>query len=275
MKTIGRLFSIVILGYLMMTLLVYLLQRDLMFAPSTQRVSPAAMGLAHVREVTLLTPRSEKLYCWYAEATPGAPTLLMFHGNGGNVSFRHHKIKQLTARGYGVFLLGYPGYGGSEGAPSEAAFIESATLAYQHLTEDIPAEQLVVYGTSLGSAVAVQLAAKVATAAVVLEAPMNSILEIAQGQYPFLPVRWLIKDPFLSSDHIAQLGAPLLVIHGSNDRLIPLASGQALFNAAQEPKSFHIVAGGGHNNLYDYPVVDIIQGFLADHQIGTVTQSSE
>ena len=240
-----------------------LLSGSCCFLPTTERVPPQRFGIDRIEEVALENGANERLYSWYARAAEGRPTFLFFHGNGGNVSHRLHKFRQLMAVGYGVFMLGYPGYGGSDGRPSEPAFVEAAKLALAHLdARGIAREDLVVYGESLGSAVAVQLCANQPIRALILESPMSSIQEIAQLHYPFLPVSLLLKDRFLSIDYIADVRAPLLVIHGSADDVIPIQSGRRLFERANEPKTFHTVEGGGHNDLFDFPVVDVINAFL-------------
>ena len=185
--------------YLTITLIVYTKQRDLMFAPDVGRVQPGDVGLASVSEVTLKTPDGLALHSWYGAAEPHHPTILFFHGNSGNVSRRADKFRQLMTRGYGVFMLGYPGYGGSDGTPSEAAFVLAASLSFEWLRDSgISPANIVVYGESLGTAVAVQLVAVNQVRALILEAPMSSVREMAQFQYPYLPVGLLLKDPFLT-----------------------------------------------------------------------------
>ncbi|NOX50332.1 MAG: alpha/beta hydrolase [Gammaproteobacteria bacterium] len=263
MKTTKNILIALVAGYAFLTLAVYLLQRDLVFAPSLQRVLPHDVGLFGVEEVTLITSDQQRLFSWYGRAKPSQPTILFFHGNGGGVSSRRGKIRQLMDKGYGVFVVGYPGYGGSEGNPSEDSFIDAAKMSFSYLLDaGIEASEIVIYGASLGSAVAVQLAAKHVARALVLEAPMSSIREIAQSQYPFLPVKLLLKDPFLTVDFIGRVHFPLLIVHGTADAVIPISSGQKLFELANEPKVFHAVKDAGHNNLYDFHLVDILHTFL-------------
>lgn len=250
--------------YCLVCLLLFVFQRDLMFGGNAERISPAALGLEQVEEITLRTPAGANLYCWYAKAQPGKPTILYFHGNGGSVSTRSQVYTQFGALGYGVFMLGYPGYGGSEGAPSEKAFVDAAKLSYQYLRDaSLEPHNLVLFGQSLGSSVATQLAAAVPARALVLAAPMQSIREIAEQQYPFFPVRFVLKDPFLTFQHIGAIQMPLLVVHGSADEAIPVESGRSLFNLAMEPKSYQLVDGAGHNNLFDFGLVDIVDQYLA------------
>ncbi len=241
----------------------YLFQRDLMFAPSTQRVSPAEAGFPEIEEVALTTPDGWELFSWYARAEPGGRVVLFLHGNAGSVGARGFLAARFEAEGFGVFLVGYPGYGGSGGEPSERSLVEAATLSYDALRErGVAASDIVIWGQSLGSAVAVQLAQKRPAAALVLVSPMSSAREIASAHYPFVPVRWLLEDPFLSIEHIRDLDVPLLVLHGDEDRIIPIASGRRLFAAAGGPKTFHAIPGRGHNDLYEFPIVPALSAFL-------------
>ena len=252
-------------GYLALVLLLYFAQRNMMFLPDRRHYSPQEVGIRGVSEAVLTNEAGEKLFCWYAPLENPSATILFFHGNGGNVAMRSDKIRQLNDAGYSVFMLGYPGYGGSEGSPSEAAFVEASELAYHHLLDiGIQESDIVIYGESIGSGVAVQLAASKQARALILEAPMNSVREIAESVYWFIPVRIILKDTFLSHNYIANIHMPLLVLHGNRDGVIPISSGQRLFEAAEEPKKFHKIINGGHNNLYDFPVVAEIQAFLAD-----------
>lgn len=251
--------------YAGVALALFFLQRKLVFVPDPVRVLPAEVGLAGVREIKLTTAdKGLALYCWYGAAMAGKPTLLFFHGNGGNVSGRQDKFRQLMAEGYGVFMLGYRGYGGSEGKPSEAAFVKDAGLAYEHVKNElgIAASDIVIYGESIGTSVATQLAAKVEARALVLEAPMSSVTAVAQERYPYLRVRPFLRDRFESDRHIASVKMPLLVVHGDLDRVIPIKFGKALYDAALEPKEMQVIKGGGHNDLYEFDIVKRVDGFL-------------
>jgi len=162
-----------------------------------------------------------------------------------------------------LLLVGYPGYGGGEGSPSESALVAAARQNYSYLQQQgLAAQDIVILGQSLGTAVAVQLAAESPSAAVVLLAPMLSVQEIAQSQYPMFPISLLLKDPFRSDRYIGNISAPLLVVHGTSDGVIPIESGRQLFALANGTKVFESVNGAGHNNLYEFDVIDIVADFL-------------
>lgn len=263
MKAIVSILLLMAAGYALLVWGIYAKQRDLLYLPYEERLSPVDAGLPLVREHELVISDDRTLYSWFGGAQPGKPTLLYLHGNGGSVGTRAEPMRQLTEAGFGVYLLGYPGYGGSDGSPSEVSLMEAANAAYDYLRQrGIPPDRIVIYGESLGSAVGVQLAAKRDAKALILLAPMYSVLERAEATYPFLPVRRLLQDTWLSSEYIEQIDMPLMVIHGTADQLIPMESGFRLFDKAAEPKEFNGIKDAGHNNLYSYDIVPIIQRFL-------------
>ena len=205
-----KLAVLLVFVYVGICLAVYLAQRQLLYFPDKTRISPSDAGLTAVEEIVLTSTSGDALVSWYARVESG-PTVLFFHGNGGNIATRTRDIEVFQAEGYGVLMVGYPGYGGNSGKPSEAGFMAIAKAAYDFLQSDgIDAEDIVLYGESLGSAVAVQLATSVNAGALVLEAPMSSVQDIARQAYPYLPIKLLLKDTFLSRDYIANIEMPLL-----------------------------------------------------------------
>ena len=238
-----------------MNLYMYANQRQLMYFPAMERVTPAQVGLANVHEITLQTSSGLELVSWYGVAESGRPTILFFHGNGGAVQHRAYRFHQYMAQGFGVFVLGYPGYGGNGGEPSEESFREASELAYEYLqSRGVAAQDIVIYGQSLGSAVAVQLAAKVDANGLILEAPMSSTVDVASHHYSFLLINLLMKDTYKSINYIERINMPLLVMHGSNDQIIPIKFGRKLFDKANDPKRFEELEGAGHNNLPEFGV---------------------
>jgi len=263
MKPVKVFLLLVLASYFAINLLVYANQRELMFVPTPDHVTPEEVGLADVDEVTLVLESKLELNSWFGRAKNGQPTILFFHGNAGAVNHRAHRFRELMAEGYGVFILGYPGYGGNEGSPSEKSFREASLLSYEYLRNlGLDAEDVVIYGESIGTGVAVQLAAHVEAKALILESPMTSAIDVASEHYPYLPVSLLLKDRFKSDDHIDRIEMPLLVMHGDRDTIIPIKIGQELFALAKEPKSFVTLEGAGHNDLQLYPVKEIAREFI-------------
>jgi fermentation-respiration switch protein FrsA (DUF1100 family) len=183
-----------------------------------------------------------------ATGSPAAPWVLFLHGQGSNLASRMNIVhyEQLARLGLNVLAPEYRGFGGVPGVPSESGLGEDARSAYEYLRRDLHADrrQIVIYGWSLGSAVAVTLASQVDEAAVVLEGAPSSVLAIGEQRYPFVPIRLLIRNPFDSIDRIGRIGSPVLFLHSPEDSTIPIAEGRRLFGAAAEPKTFVEVAGG-------------------------------
>lgn len=230
----------------------YLYQRELQYFPTRRDPAPEAVGLEGVTRDEVPTPDGESLVLWSVPASGDQPTVLFLQGNGGEIADRADRFAFYQARGYGVAFLSWRGYGGSSGSPSEAGLVADAKTAYDHLRrQGIPAERIVVVGESLGTGVAVQLAATNPVGAVVLEAPYSAAVDIARAAYPWLPVGLLMKDQFRSRDHIAAVRAPILILHGEADRVIPQGFGRRLFEAAQDPKTFLSLGPVGHEALFD------------------------
>jgi hypothetical protein len=246
---------------------VYLGQRRLMYFPDRVRTLPAQVGLAAVEERELATPDGARVIAWYGRARPGQPTLLYFHGNAGSLAARVPRIERFMGEGWGIYMMTYRGYGGSTGSATEAANIADARLAYNALvSEGVKPSSIIVYGESLGSGVAVQLAAERQVGGVVLDAPYTSIVDVAVRAYPFLPVRLLLSDRYESSKYIARVQAPLLILHGELDAVIPVAMGRELFGLANEPKRLAIFPAGGHSDLYlgGNGALEALRTWLAD-----------
>lgn len=237
--------------YLIILIAMFAFQRQLQYFPGHRAPKPQDVGLSAVKVIDLPTPDGETIRLWYAPAANGLPTVLYFHGNAGEIADRADRFAYYQSHGLGVAFLSYRGYGDSTGRISEEGLITDATAAYAWLiAQDIPSVRIMVVGESLGTGVAVQLAAKHPVGGVALEAPYTSTADVAAGIYPWLPVRWLMKDQYRSIDHIAQINAALLIQHGDADQVIPYAFGQQLFAAAAAPKTFETLPDQGHEALF-------------------------
>jgi fermentation-respiration switch protein FrsA (DUF1100 family) len=242
--TFGVLYAVALSG-------MYVFQRDLQYFPTRRDPAPEAAGLTGVERVALPTPDGETLILWYAAPATGRPVILFLHGNAGEIADRADRLAFYQARGYGVAFLSWRGYGGSTGSPSEAGLLIDAKTAYDHLRNaGIEPGRIVLVGESLGTGPAVITAAANPVAAVVLEAPYSAAVDIARRAYPWAPVGLLMKDQYRSRDHIAAINAPLLVLHGEADRVIPQGFGKRLFDAARDPKTFLSLGPVGHDALF-------------------------
>lgn len=231
---------------------IYAIQRDLQYFPTHRDPAPQAVGLSGVDRIALATPDGETVVLWSAPPQGDRPVILFLHGNGGEIADRADRLAFYQSRGFGAAFLSWRGYGGSTGSPSETGLVIDAKTAYDHLRKQgIPPDRIVVVGESLGSGPAVQLAAANPVAGVVLEAPYSAAVDIARLAYPWLPVGLLMKDQYRSRDHIAAVRAPILILHGEADRVIPQGFGRRLFDAARDPKTFLSLGPVGHEALFD------------------------
>jgi len=253
--TLALALAILVFGYLGIVMRIYVRQRSLQYFPTYRGPAPQSLGLAGFSAETIVTPDGEHVAAWYAAASSSMPTILFLHGNAGEIAGRAARLAFYRDHGFGVLALSYRGFGSSTGRISERGLVTDALAAHDWLVEHkLEPDRIVVVGESLGAAVAVQLAARRAVAAVALEAPFASAADIAADIYWWLPVRLLMKDPFHSRDVIAGVKAPLLIQHGDGDIVIPLDQGRRLYAMANEPKQLVVIAGAGHE-IVDSPDV--------------------
>jgi uncharacterized protein len=258
--------GVILTIYVVAAVSMFSLQRRLLYFPDTARHQPSEVGLSGVKEVVLDTPDGAKLIAWYAPARSGRPTLLYFHGNGGGLANRADRIRRFNAAGYGVFMPSYRGYSGGTGSPSEGAIVADAKLAYDHLIGmGLSARQIVPYGESLGSGVAVRLATERQVAALILDAPYTSLPDVGKLLYPMMPVHSLMLDRFESRTHIKSVRAPILILHGTEDEVIPIEFGEALFALAPEPKEIAVIDDAGHSDIYSFGAFATLDRFLNAH----------
>ncbi len=258
-----RVFAILSAIYLSITVAYYILQRDYLFQPSDIHIAPQALGLEGVCEMQLHTPDGETLIAWYAPPDHGQPTLFYLHGNAGALFHRAARVRLYRAYGYGIFLPSYRGFSGSTGHPTEKTIVSDALMAYDRLASFNPAHsRIVIYGESLGTGVAVQVASKRPISGLILESPFSSAADVGAYLYPFLPVHWLLKDRFASIDYIRKVKAPMIMIHGKQDHIVPARLGRKLFAAAPAPKQAYFIPGATHYTLYEHGAFEKVRAFL-------------
>ena len=252
-----NLLTITITVYLLLLGAVFLMQRSLLYPGAKATPDVTRAGVAGIEVVTTETSDGLRLSHWYVPPRDDqGPVLVVFHGNAGHHGDRLPKLIGLVRAGIGVLLAGYRGYGGNPGRPTEEDLTADARVLLDWLAKQgVGPERTVLYGESLGTGIAVKMAAERQVAAVVLESPYTTMAELAQFHYWYLPAKWLILDKWNSLAHIGRIGAPLLVVHGARDRIVPLRYGRRLFEAAPEPKEFFAMERGGHNDLYEFPEV--------------------
>jgi len=249
-------------GYAAFAALMYVVQRSLMYFPETARTAPAAAGLPQAQEVVLDTADGEKVIAWHVPPRGDARTVLYFHGNGGSLRLRADRFQRIAAAGVGLVALSYRGYGGSTGKPTEDGLINDARAAYAFAADRYP--RIALWGESLGTGVAVALAAEKPVTRMVLDAPYTSALDLARANHWYLPVRLLMKDQFRSDQRIARVKAPVLIMHGEVDQIIPIAHGERLFAMIPGPKQFVRFPGGYHVDLDRHGGAEVALKFLGE-----------
>ncbi|MEX2525472.1 MAG: alpha/beta hydrolase [Gammaproteobacteria bacterium] len=240
----------ILLGtWLGLSLLLYVFQDRFVYYPfKSLAFTPDRIGLEY-EEVYLETEDGEQLHAWFIPAENADTTLLFFHGNAGNISHRLDSIRIFHEMGMNVFIFDYRGYGKSSGRPSEEGTYRDARAAWEYLTGNrgIPPDRIVLFGRSLGAAVAAWLARQTAPAALILESAFTSVRAMGKKLYPYLPVGLLTRIRYPTLDYIRDTATPILVIHSREDEIIPFEFGQQL-HAAADGRSELLSIKGGHND---------------------------
>lgn len=228
-------------------------EEQFIFFPSAEiSRTPRNYGLAF-EDVYVKTEDGVTLNGWFVPHPGASTTLLWFHGNGGNIGHRSEHLKLLhdNLKSH-IFIFDYRGYGRSDGRPSEEGTYKDGIAALAHLRsrKEVQSKQIVFFGQSLGAAVATEIAVRESCLALILEAPFTSIRDMARIALPFLPIGLFLRTKYDNLDKIKKVQAPILVLHGDRDEIVPFAQGQQIFAAAPQPKRFYAIRGSAHNDTY-------------------------
>ena len=232
-------------------LILFLMQSKLLYYPDLPSrkltASPVDIGLDY-SPVTIKTSDGVTIHGWFVAAQPEKGTLLFFHGNAGNISHRLDSIKIFHDLGLSTYIIDYRGYGQSQGVISEQGSYLDAEAAWDYLTQTrkIPAEQIIVFGRSLGAAIAAHIAANHLPGALILESAFTSVPDMAARLYPVLPVRLLSRLQYNTKKMLGSVSCPVLIIHSPDDEIIPFENGLQLYDSARQPKELLRISGG-HN----------------------------
>jgi fermentation-respiration switch protein FrsA (DUF1100 family) len=270
LRRLAYLFSLFAAAYLGVTLVLLALENSLVYHPvrASEDWLPPPNPL--VRDVEFTTPDGTPIHAWWCPTErwePGQGAALYCHGNAGNLSHRGQSIAAWQKDvGTAVLIFDYPGYGKSGGRPSEAGCYAAADAAYDWLTgvQGVAPQDVILQGGSLGGGVAVDVAGRRPHRALVLVSTFTAMPDVGQQLYPWLPVRWLMRNRFDSLSKIGGCRQPVLVAHGTADGLIPFSQGRRLFEAANEPKEFFAMEGCSHNE-HDPNFYGVVHRFLARH----------
>jgi uncharacterized protein len=271
MRSVIRLLKIVALllvgAYGGAMLMLASFEDDLLYDPGGALVSPNASTLPRAEQRFIQTADGQKLNAWYIAPAENKPVFLFFHGQGGRLNQLANRFRMLTGNGEGLLAVAYRGYNGSTGEPSEDGLHMDADAAYKMLTDmGTRPERIIVVGESLGTGVAVALAAKSLVGGLVLDAPYTSTADLAFRRFPYFPVHFIMEDQFRSDLLIGQIKVPVLMLHGSADKIVPIEFGRRLFNMANEPKRFVEIDGGEHRVLLRSPAQQALRDYVAARQ---------
>ena len=234
------------------TVVLWALQRRLIYFPLSGVPRPAEVGLPTAEHVSFAAADGPTLHGWFVPATiPGmSVTAIVFNGNAGHRGFRAPLAAMLADAGIATLLFDYRGYGESDGVPSEEGLAEDALAAFRHVTSrtDVARNRLLYFGESLGAAVAVRLATEHPPGALILRSPFSSLLDVGRHHYPFLPVAAVLRDRYASIERIANIRCPLLVISAAHDSVVPAEQSRQLHDAARPPKCLIVFEGVDHND---------------------------
>ena len=214
-------------------------------------ILPDQLGLAY-DSVSFEATDGTKLHGWFFPLPGKSPVMLFCHGNAGNISHRLHNIRELLKKGFQVFIFDYRGYGKSKGSPSREGVYLDGLAAYDYLRNrrGIPPDRIVLFGRSLGAAVATEIAVQRQADRMILESAFTSTKAMARTMPLFALLSPLLPAHYNNLEKIKNIAIPKLIIHGNRDEIIPFAMGEALFGAAPEPKSFYAIEGAGHNDTW-------------------------
>ena len=255
------------LVYISIILGMYIGQRNLMYHPVASLGTPLSHNIPEVVSIKVGSSDNLNITSWFKMGSSNKPFLIFFHGNAGHIGDVAAKARPYVDAGFGILLVGYRGFGGNPGKPSEKGLYEDSAAALNFLLlSGVKSNHWVLYGESLGAAIAVEMATRfnhlVPVSSVVLEAPFTSMADAARAHYPFAPIKLLLKDNYDSLSKIDKITSPIMILHGDMDETVPQKLGIKLFNAANEPKYSLWVNGAGHNDLYDFGVDQLIMKFI-------------
>lgn len=249
------------IAYAFFVAFMFFAQRSMLFPGATMGTGPVPEQPPWGEHVSLVTGDGETLDALYAAAGKGRPTAIYFHGNADSILNLGFLANAFAQRDIGLLAISYRGYGGSSGSPSEPGLVADGLAAWDWLAQRHNGPVILI-GQSLGSAVAVAVAADRAAAGVVLISAPDSVLALARAHYPYLPIGPLIRDPFRSDRRIVGVDEPKLFLHGDRDTVVPLRHGRALYELAPEPKQLKVLPGTGHNDLWNLETLETVADFI-------------
>jgi len=253
-------------SYIFFIIFLYAFQRHIQYQPYGKLESFSNYNLTDFQEIKLKTSDNLEIISWYKKPLSGQKTIIYFHGNGGNLSNRVHRYKSLGEAGFGVLAVSYRGYSGNPGYPTQKGLMLDAKASYKFLLKQgLKDSDIILYGESLGSGVSANLAKDHNFYAIIFESPFSSAASVAANRFPFVPARLLLKDKFESDKALQNLNTPILIIHGTKDKVVSFSEGKKLYDSiSSKRKKFIKVPGARHLDFSDEFLVTKIKIFLSE-----------
>ena len=253
-----------LITYLIVLTYIYLFQRNLLYHPSVNGYQSDEINFDY-EEVFIKNNEGIKLKAWlHKKDLVNRKTILFFHGNAGDLSNRNYKLNELSKLDINFLIIAYRGFSGNKGSPSEQGLYEDARSALDWLKiNGVNEKNVILYGESLGTAIAVEVAQNKNLAGIILESPFTSMIELAQKYYPILPVKFLLKDKYETIKKLQNISSPILVLHGELDTIVPFTMGKKLFEQAKKPKFKYFIDNDNHMMRYDQNLLDELKKFIS------------
>ena len=260
-STFSNIFFILLLAYLLIIIFLFFYQRKLLYHPGENNYLDDA-SLNHKIE-KIYIPSDQKLVAWYFKKNPKYKTLLFFHGNAGKIDNRIYKLNELSKLDLNYLIFAYRGFSGNDGKPSEKGLYKDArAVKYWLNLNSINDSEIILYGESLGTAIAVDLAKEFNFSGIILESPFTSMVDAGKFYYPYLPVSLLLKDRYETIKKLKNIKSPILVMHGKKDKIVPFHMGQQVFEKANEPKFSYFPDNDDHMMEYNEELLSKIKNFI-------------
>tara|TARA_B110000116_G_C16688958_1_gene514283 strand:+ start:276 stop:1079 length:804 start_codon:yes stop_codon:yes gene_type:complete len=263
MKYLTVISVVFVIIYSLVLTLTYIFQRNLLYHPTENNYSGDQI-LVDIEKVKIKTSDNIELISWYHNKDFNKyKTILYFHGNAGSLENRIHKINHFKDINVNFLIFAWRGFSGNKGKPTEKGLYEDAKSAVQWLKlKGINEENIILYGESLGTGVAIEIAQNKNFSGVILESPFTSMIDTGKDKYPFLPVRFLLKDKYENNRKIKNIKSPILVMHGKIDKIVPFYMGKKIYELANEPKYFYFSDYDDHMMNYDKKLVKVLKKFI-------------
>ena len=262
-KNLLQFILIIFFIYFFVLVFLYLFQRNLLYHPNENNYQGDKI-LVDIKKVKISTPDNIELLGWYHKKNlKDFKTLIYFHGNAGSLENRIHKLNHFENMNINFLIIAWRGFSGNDGKPSEQGLYEDGKSAIDWLKQKgVPEKNIILYGESLGTGVATQLAQNKKFAGVILETPFTSMIDAAKIFYPYIPVNLLLKDKFENYKKIKNINSPILVMHGEKDQIVPFSMGKKIYEIANEPKYSYFTKYDNHMMEYDEKLVLALNSFL-------------